>query len=443
MAVKVAIVSLGCAKNQVDSEVMLGILNRRAYEIVENPAEADLVIVNTCGFITAAKEESIQTILEIAQLKTKGSCRALIVAGCLAQKYKHELLAEIPELDAVMGTGEVEMVAAIADKVLGGERVEQVGTPEFIYSHEMPRVRLTPKYSAYVKVAEGCDNRCSFCVIPDLRGHYRSRTLESIVTEVKDLAAGGVKEIFLIAQDTTRYGLDLYGEFKLPELIRLLTPIHGIEWIRLLYCYPTHFTQELIEVMAAESKVCHYVDLPLQHADEQILHQMSRRGSVSEVEELINRLRRAMPDLCLRTTFIVGFPGETTAQFNNLMEFVARMRFDRVGVFTYSQEEGTPAGMRTDQIPQEIKEERYDRLMSLQSGISAEINRGFVGKIIRVLVEGKTGDPAQPYVGRSERDAPEIDGQVYFTGNELEIGQMVDVRVIEADTYDLIGEVVP
>ncbi len=443
MTVKVAMASLGCAKNLVDSEVMLGILSRSDFQIVEEPQEAEVIVVNTCGFIGAAKEESINTILEMAQFKENGKCRALIVTGCLVQKYKDELLAEIPELDAVTGTGEIDKIAEIAHRALGGEKVEQVDIPKFLYDHQAPRYRMTPGYSAYVKVAEGCDNRCSYCVIPDMRGSFRSRPIESILAEVKDLAVSGVKEIMLIAQDTTRYGKDIYGEYKLPELIRRIAPVEGIEWIRLLYCYPSHFSQELIDTMASEPKVCRYVDLPLQHADDEILLAMNRKGTTAEVKDLINRLRRAMPDIALRTTFIVGFPGETETQFNNLLDFVDEIRFDRVGVFAYSQEEGTPAGERKDQISPEAKEERLHKLMTLQSKISTELNAKWVGSTVGVLVEGKTGDSNRPYVGRTERDAPEIDGQVYFSGPELKVGQLVNVHITDAETYDLIGEVAP
>lgn len=443
MSLNVAVVSLGCAKNLVDSEVMLGILSRADFKIVEEPSEAEVIVVNTCGFIAAAKEESVNTILEMAQHKTGGKCLVLIAAGCLAQKYKDELLTEIPELDGVAGTGEVERIAEIVERALGGDRVKEVDVPKYLYDHASPRLRTTPGYSAYVKVAEGCDNRCSYCVIPELRGSFRSRPMESIITEVENLAASGVKEIMLIAQDTTRYGQELYGEYKLAELIRHLAPVAGVEWIRLLYCYPTHFTQELIETMAAEPKVCKYVDLPLQHADDVILREMHRRGTSAEIEALIARLRQAMPEIALRTTFIVGFPGETEENFQRLLDFTARMRFDRVGAFTYSQEEGTPAGEREDQLAEAVKEERLDRLMSLQSKISTEINQGWLGKTVKVLTEGITGDPERPYVGRTQRDTPEIDGQVYFSGPKLEIGQIVDVRITQSDTYDLIGEVAP
>ncbi|HWJ04100.1 MAG TPA: 30S ribosomal protein S12 methylthiotransferase RimO, partial [Verrucomicrobiae bacterium] len=405
--------------------------------------EAEVIVVNTCGFIAAAKEESVNTILEMARFKETGQCRALIVTGCLAQKYREELLAELPELDAITGTGDIDKIAEIAWRALEGERVDQVNLPKYIYDHQAPRYRMTPGYSAYVKVAEGCDNRCSYCVIPEMRGAYRSRPMESILTEVRELAAAGVKEILLIAQDTTRYGQELYGEYKLPELIRSIAPIKGIEWIRLLYCYPTHFTQELIDTMANEPKVCKYLDLPLQHADNAILRAMHRRGTNAEIEDLITRLRKAMPGLALRTTFIVGFPGETEENFQTLLDFVAKMRFDRLGVFTYSQEEGTPAGAREDQIPQAVKDERQDRLMSMQSEIAAAINAQWIGKKVRVLVEGTTGDPERPYVGRTERDAPEIDGQVYFSGPETTVGSMLDVLVTGAETYDLIGEIAP
>ncbi|MDA8441941.1 MAG: 30S ribosomal protein S12 methylthiotransferase RimO [Peptococcaceae bacterium] len=440
MATKVAVVSLGCAKNLVDSEVMLGTLARSGFLVVEEPSQAEVIVVNTCGFIAAAKEESINTILELAQFKAQGNCRVLIAAGCLAQKYRAELSADVPELDAIIGTGEVAHIAEVARQALGGNRVEQVGIPSYLYDHTSPRLRITPKYSAYVKVAEGCDNCCSYCVIPQMRGAFRSRSMESIVTEVKELALSGVKEIMLIAQDTTRYGQDRYSEYKLPELIRQLAPIDGIEWIRLLYCYPSHFTQELIDTMASEPKVCKYLDLPLQHADNQVLKEMYRRGNIDEIEALIGKLRVAMPDMALRTTFIVGFPGETEAQFSNLLNFVRRIRFDRVGVFTYSQEEGTPAGERLDQLDQTVKEARQDRLMSLQTEIAAQLNSTWLGKTVQVLIEAETGDPDRPYVGRTERDAPEIDGQVYVSGSGLKVGDMVQVYISETETYDLMGE---
>lgn len=443
MAIKVAVVSLGCAKNLVDSEVMQGILYSENFSVVEDPAQAEVIVVNTCGFIAAAKEESVNTILELAQYKENGKCRVLIAAGCLVQKYRDELTAELPELDAVVGTGEFNKIGEVVRLALAGERIQRVGSPDFIYDDSAPRIRMTPGYSAYVKVAEGCDNCCSYCVIPQMRGSFRSRKMESIVAEVESLAASGVKEIMLIAQDTTRYGQDIYGTYKLPELIRRIAPIEGVEWIRLLYCYPTHFTQELIDTMASEPKVCKYLDLPLQHADNRILLEMNRRGNVAEVEDLIARLRKAMPEIALRTTFIVGFPGETEEQFQNLLDFVTRVRFDRVGVFTYSQEEGTPAGERLDQIAPEIKEERMDRLMSQQSTISAELGAKWRGKNVQVLIEGETGDSERPFVGRTERDAPEIDGQVYVAGKGLRAGDLVNVFITDNDTYDLIGDVAP
>lgn len=442
LSYSINLISLGCAKNQVDSEIMLGVLCGADFNSVEEPSEAEIIIINTCGFITTAKEESINTILAMAQYKQTGKCRALIATGCLAQKYKDELLSEMPELDGIAGTGEVERIAEIVGRVLAGNRVNEVSEPKYIYDHLAPRVRSTPTYTAFVKVAEGCDNCCSYCVIPEVRGAFRSRTIESIVEEVKGLAASGTKEIILIAQDTTRYGQDIYGEYKLPELIRNLASLPGVEWIRLLYCYPTHFTQELIDTIASEAKVCRYIDIPLQHSDDEILTAMLRKGNSTEIEALITNLRLAIPELALRTTFIVGFPGETEANFANLLEFVQRMRFDRVGVFTYSQEEGTPAGAMLNQIPEEIKEERQYRLMSMQSEISAAKQSKMIGRTVRVIVEGKTGDQARPYIGRTEHDAPEVDGQVYLTGNDLFPGQLVEALITASDTYDLIGEVI-
>lgn len=441
MQIKVSIVSLGCAKNLVDSEVMLGLLADQGYQIIGEEKEADVIIVNTCGFISSAKEESIETILDVANYKKEGNCKVLIVTGCLGKKYKDELKEELPEVDAILGTNEVPKIVEAVEAALKGQGIFEATKPEFLYNHELPRIQSTPTYSAYVKIADGCDNCCSYCVIPELRGGFRSRPMESIIKEVEALALRGVKEINLIAQDSTRYGEDIYGKLKLAELLKELNNINGIEWIRILYCYPTHFTDELIKVMANTPKVCKYLDLPLQHADDEILEAMNRRGSQGDILKLINQLRESMPDITIRTSFIVGLPGETEEKFETLVNFVKQVKFDRVGVFTYSKEEGTPAFEMKGQVPEEIKQQRYHTLMSLQQEISYERNQKWLGKVITVLVEGKSVDDEELCIGRSEGDAPGIDGNVYFAGN-YQPGDFVQVKVVKAYNYDLLGEVV-
>lgn len=439
---KAGIVSLGCAKNLVDTEVMLGILEQQGLDIVNDPAEAAVIIVNTCSFIAAAKEESINTILQMAEYKKKGNCKALIVAGCLSQRYKNELLRELPEVDALLGTGEWDRIAEALQDVLGGKRAVFVGTAEGIYDGVQPRIPATPSFSRYVKIAEGCDNCCSYCVIPAVRGNFRSRTIESIVAEVRLLAEQGVKEINLIAQDTTSYGRDLYGKPQLVKLLKELIPIEGIVWLRLLYCYPADFTDELIELIAAEEKICNYIDLPLQHADNAILKAMGRRSTREEVLSLLGKIRRKLPDAALRTSFIVGFPGETEEQFNQLLSFVKSCRFDRVGVFMYSREEDTPAAALPGQIPEEVKEERYHLLMEAQMQISQELNEALAGQKFSVLIEGEnTGEPI--LYGRTEREAPDIDGKVYLTKRAgITPGDMVFAEVTEGYAYDLSAEII-
>lgn len=439
---KISIVSLGCAKNQVDSEIMSGILESK-YVLTDTPEDADVIIVNTCSFIETAKEESINAILNMAFFKGLGSCQVLLAAGCLAQRYGQELMQEIPELDGILGTGNIDEIEELLMKsCVRRTSLIKPGSPDFIYNENMPRKRLTPKHYAYVKVAEGCDNYCTYCVIPQVRGHFRSRPVESIVKEVQLMAAQGVKEILLIAQDTTRYGLDLYGKLRLPGLIRLLSAIEGIEWIRLMYCYPDLFSEELIEVMSQERKVCRYLDLPLQHADPRVLSDMNRRGTIEQAEKLIVSLRQIMPDISIRTTMITGFPGETEKEFNNLLNFIKRIKFERLGVFAYSQEEGTSAAQRTDQVPQKVKEKRREQLMLLQQDIAFECQQRLVGRIKTVILEQKLPDGR--WLGRTEADAPEIDGQVYVNthGKEFTVGEMVQVHIREADSYDLLGEVV-
>ncbi|HVJ49512.1 30S ribosomal protein S12 methylthiotransferase RimO [Desulfitobacterium sp.] len=441
MSKKVAIVTLGCPKNQVDSEIMSGRISEK-YDLVEDPEQADIIIVNTCTFIDSAKEESVDTILEMAQYKKEGQCKTLLAAGCLAQRYGEELMAEISELDGILGTDNLAEVLEFIDEAqIHKTRHVTQGAPQFLYDDTMSRQRLSPKHYAYVKVAEGCDNFCTYCVIPKVRGHFRSRPEESILREIQQMAEEGVKEILLIAQDTTRYGVDLYGEFRLPSLIRKIAEIQGIEWIRLMYCYPDLFSDELIQTMKETPKVCRYLDLPLQHGDDQILAAMNRRGTSEEAEILIQKLRQAMPDIRIRTTMITGFPGESEDQFANLIAFVKRIGFDRLGAFAYSQEETTPAAQREDQVPVEIREQRRDELMQFQQGIALERQQRWIGQTLTVLIEEKLPDGR--YLGRSEGDAPEIDGSVYVnSAQELETGEFAQVKIHDVDSYDLMGEVV-
>ena len=442
MTKKISIVTLGCPKNQVDSEVMSGLLGEN-YVITDRHDEAEVIIVNTCTFIGEAKEESIETILDMARYKTSGQCRALLAAGCLAQRYGPELMQELPELDGVLGTGNIVDIGELVEKAAAGRTIQLGhGRPDFIFDERLPRRRSTPRHYAYVKIAEGCDNCCTFCVIPQVRGRFRSRSEESILAEVEILVADGVKEILLIAQDTTRYGVDRYGEQRLPQLIRMLAGVAGLEWIRLMYCYPDLVTDELIETMRTEPKVCRYLDLPVQHADDQILAAMNRRGTAAQAADLVRRLRQAMPDITVRTTMITGFPGETEAQFARLLEFVEEVQFDRLGAFAYSQEENTAAGRRPDQIPLALRQERRDRLMAKQQEIALRRQQGWIGRNVKVVLEEALPDGR--WSGRTEGDAPEIDGQVYVDAGDrtFEAGDFVRVLIKEADSYDLLGEVV-
>ncbi|MCO1600501.1 30S ribosomal protein S12 methylthiotransferase RimO [Desulfosporosinus nitroreducens] len=442
MTKKVAVVTLGCPKNQVDSEVMSGLLAQN-HIFIENPEEADVIIVNTCTFIQSAKEESIEAIFEMASLKKTGACQTLIATGCLAQRYGSELMQDIPELDGVLGTGNIDEITKLVQET-EKKRTSLIkqGAPDFLHNELMARIRSTPDYLAYVKVAEGCDNYCTYCVIPYVRGHFRSRPQESVIHEVQEMAAQGVKEILIMGQDTTRYGQDLYEELRLPQLIRELARIEGIEWIRLMYCYPERFTDELIETMRQEPKVCKYIDLPLQHADNKILKDMNRRGTIEQAETLIGKLRTAMPDITIRTTMITGFPGETEQEFQSIVDFIQRVQFDRLGVFAYSQEENTPAGQREDQVPPEVREKRRDQIMQIQQDISRQRQQRWVNRVVTVLLEMKLPDGR--WMGRTEGDAPEIDGQVYIPDTliSLQEGDLVKVRILEADNYDLMGVVV-
>ena len=436
---KAGFVSLGCAKNLVDTEVMLGIMQARGIELTANPADADILIVNTCAFILSAKEESITTILNLAEYKA-GRCRSLIVAGCLGQLYKKELLDEMPEVNAIIGTGAWNRIMEAIAETLSGRRVILIGEREIIYDAKTPRLRTTPPYTAYVKIAEGCNNRCSFCAIPLIRGRQISRPIEDIKAEVENLAAQGVKEINLIAQDTTAYGTDIYGKPQLVELLRELVKV-DVHWIRILYAYPRRFTDELIDLIAAEPKICNYVDLPLQHASDKILKRMNRPDTRESIEALIKKIRAKIPGVVIRSTFIVGFPGETKEDFLKLKTFLQTQRFDKVGIFTYSREENTAAYDFPDQIPEEVMQERYHDLMSLQSLISQELNEILEGQELEVLIEGRDEEVSEVVAGRSYRDAPEVDGLVYIENDgRSQAGDIVRVKVLAGFVYDIAAE---
>lgn len=441
---KAGFISLGCSKNLIDTEVMLGILQENNFELTNEPAEADVLIVNTCAFIQSAKEESINTILTMAGYKDikQGKCQALIVAGCLGQRYKQELLDELPEADAIVGTGAWHRIMEAVEEALKGNRVVIDGENNTIYDAACPRIPTTPAHTAYIKIAEGCNNRCAFCAIPLIRGKYRSRKIEDICTEARNLAAKGVKEIVLIAQDTTNYGHDIYGKPSLVELLKEIVKVDGIKWIRTLYSYPRFFSDELIDLIASEEKLVKYVDIPLQHANNTILRNMHRPDTKEQIEVLLKKLRERIPGVVVRSTFIVGFPGETDEQFEELYHFFEQQRFDHAGIFTYSQEEDTAAASMPDQIPQEVMDERYHQLKALQSKISQEINESLEGKELEVIIEGHTED-GLPY-GRSYRQADDVDDQVYIEGVEEEIpeGTIVKVRILQGFTEDLVAELV-
>lgn len=437
---KILFISLGCDKNLVDTEVMLGLLASRGYEMTDDETEADIIVVNTCCFIHDAKEESIQNILEMAEYKKEGKVRALIVTGCLAERYRQEILDEIPEVDEVLGTTAYDRILDAVDAALAGEHSVMLADIDALPLPDTKRLVTTGGHFAYLKIAEGCDKHCTYCIIPKIRGNYRSVPMERLIREAEELAAQGVKELILVAQETTLYGKDLYGEKSLHRLVRELCRISGLRWIRILYCYPEEITDELIQVMKEEKKVCHYLDLPIQHASDAVLKRMGRRTSKQELVEIIGKLRREIPDICLRTTLITGFPGETEEQHEELIEFVDEMEFDRLGVFTYSPEEGTPAEKMPDQIDEEVKEERQDELMELQQEIAFENAERMVGREVLVMIEGKVADE-NAYVGRTYRDAPNVDGLIFInTDEELLSGDFARVKVTGALDYDLIGE---
>ena len=433
-------VSLGCDKNLVDSEVMLGLLDAKGYQIVDDETQADIIVVNTCCFIHDAKEESIQNILEMAEYKKNGSAKALIVTGCMAERYRQEILDEIPEVDEVLGTTAYDRILDAVDAALAGQHEVMTADLDALPLPETKRLVTTGGHFAYLKIAEGCDKHCTYCIIPKIRGNFRSVPMERLLKEAQDLAEQGVKELILVAQETTLYGKDLYGEKSLPKLLRELCKISGIRWIRILYCYPEEITDELIQVMKEEPKICHYLDLPIQHANDTILKRMGRRTSKQELIDIVQKLRKEIPDICLRTTLITGFPGETQEQHEEVMEFIDTLEFDRLGAFTYSPEEDTPAATFEDQIDEEVKEDRQADIMELQQEIAFDKAEDMIGREVLVMIEGKVADE-NAYVGRTYRDAPNVDGLIFInTDVELISGDFAKVKVTGALDYDLIGE---
>lgn len=439
---KILFISLGCDKNLVDSEVMLKLLEKKGYQFTDDETEADIIIINTCCFIGDAKEESVNTILEMAEYRKSGSCKALIVTGCLAQRYQKEILDEIEEVDAVLGTATYDAIAETVEKALEGRKELCFEDIDRLVPEQGGRVLTTGGHYAYLKIAEGCDKHCTYCIIPRLRGHFRSVPEERLLAEAEELAEQGVKELILVAQETTVYGVDLYGEKRLPQLLKKLAGIQGIRWIRVQYCYPEEITEELIQIIKEEPKICHYLDLPIQHASDRILKRMGRRTTQADLRRIIGRLREAIPDICLRTTLISGFPGETEEDHEELMRFVDDCEFDRLGVFAYSAEEDTPAAAMPDQIPEEVKEDRRAEIMELQQEIAFEKAEGMTGRELTVMIEGKAADE-NVYVGRTYMDAPGVDGYLFLNTDEtLMSGDFARVRVTGAAEYDLIGELI-
>lgn len=438
MAIKVGMVSLGCSKNLVDSERMLSKLKNHGYQLVTEPGLADVAVVNTCGFIKAAKEEAIDTILELGKLKEEGTLKKIIITGCLVERYKEEAAEQFPEADAVIGIGDTKDIVDILDHVLANERIVRFA-PKLNAELCGERIISTLPFFTYLKVAEGCSNCCTYCAIPLIRGKFRSVPMEDLLRQAEQLAEAGVKELILVAQETTVYGQDLYGKKKLPTLLRKLCRVKGIRWIRILYCYPEEITDELIGVMASETKICHYLDLPIQHASDDVLRRMGRRTSRADLVRIIGKLRAAMPDIALRTTLISGFPGETEEDHGILKDFVREMKFERLGVFPYSREEGTPAAGFPDQVPARIKKKRRNEIMRIQQKISAECLKNKVGQRMRVLTEGYLPEEGV-YIGRTYMDAPDVDGYLFFTSPRERIsGDFVNVTVTEASEYDLKG----
>lgn len=439
---KILFISLGCDKNLVDTEVMLGILASGGYQMTDDEAEADVIVINTCCFIQDAKEESIQNILDMARYKEEGRLKALVVTGCLAQRYRKEILDEIPEVDGILGTTSYDKIMETVEAALKGQHIIALEDVNLSPNVEGERMVTTGGHFAYLKIAEGCDKHCTYCIIPKIRGNFRSVPMERLIKEAEGLAAKGVKELILVAQETTLYGKDIYGAKSLPKLLRELCKIQGIRWIRILYCYPEEITEELIQVMKEEEKICHYLDLPIQHASDHILKRMGRKTSKRELVDIIHKLRSEIPDICIRTTLITGFPGETKEQHAELKEFVDEMEFDRLGVFTYSPEEDTPAAIMPGQLSEEVKVERQGELMELQQEIAFENARSMIDKEVLVMIEGKVADQ-NAYVGRTYLDAPNVDGLIFVnTQEELISGNFVKVKVSGAVDYDLIGGIV-
>lgn len=440
MGKRVLFISLGCDKNLVDSEQMLGLLSESGYTFTDDEREAEAVVVNTCCFINDAKQESINTILEMAELRKNGDIEALIVAGCLAQRYREEIQEEIEEVDAIIGTTAIDQVVKALDDVLQGTKENHYQSLDRKPFTGMRRVVTTGGHFAYLKIAEGCDKHCTYCIIPKVRGGYRSVPMESLLQEAGQLAAEGVKELILVAQETTLYGADLYGHKALPELLHKLCEIEGLYWIRILYCYPEEIDEVLIQTIKEEKKICHYLDMPIQHASDAILKRMGRRIDQRRLTSIVNRLREEIPDICLRTTLITGFPGETEENHETLMDFVDEMAFDRLGVFTYSQEEDTPAAVMEDQIPEDVKERRYGELMALQQEIAFEAASAMKGRVVTAMIEGKVADE-DAYVARTYKDAPNVDGFLFVnTDKDFMTGDFVKVRITGSYEYDLIGE---
>ena len=439
MAVKVGMVSLGCSKNQVDGEIMLSLIQRDGYELCADPALCDVVIINTCGFIEDAKRESIENILEFCERKRAGQVRAVVVTGCLAERYQQEIVSEIPEADVILGIGRNTDIVAAIDHALHGERVVEFSDKNDLVM-DAERVLTNPPYYAYIKLADGCDNRCTYCAIPNIRGRFRSRKMENILEEVRRFAAQGVTEMNLVAQDTTRYGEDIYGRLMLPELIREVCKVDGVHWVRILYCYPQRITEELLDVMASEPKVVKYMDVPVQHASGRILKKMNRRDDYTYLKNLMQHIREKVPGVVLRTTFITGFPGETEEDFAELTRLVKEVRFERLGCFTYSREDDTPAYEMPDQIDEETKRRRADIVMTEQLAIAEEFARSLIGRELEVVVDG-LDEESGIYYGRSYMDAPDIDTRVYFDSPyEHEVGEYVTVTVTDSRGYDLMAE---
>lgn len=436
---KILFISLGCDKNLADSEEMLGLLTAGGHEITDDETQADAIVINTCCFIKDAKEESVETILEMAEYKKTGSCHALIVTGCMAQRYQKEIIEEVPEVDAVLGTTSYGDIVKALEEAVAGNYFEEFRDIDYLPDTGSKRVLTTGGHFGYLKIAEGCDKHCTYCIIPKLRGKFRSVPMERLIAQAEDMAEQGVKELILVAQETTVYGKDLYGKKSLHILLKKLCEIRGIRWIRILYCYPEEIYDELIETIRDEKKICHYLDIPIQHASDRILKRMGRRTSKQELIDIVGKLRKEIPDIVLRTTLITGFPGETEEDHEELKEFVDEMEFDRLGVFTYSPEENTPAAEMADQVPEEVKEERRDELMELQQEISYDRGQDRIGQELLVMIEGKVADESA-YIGRTYGDAPKVDGYIFVqTGELLMTGDFAKVRVTGALEYDLIG----